>query len=132
MWRGVGLVWVVCEWQVLGDGRKPQYDQQRVVMEAVVDLCRQPSFMADLYTNYDCALDRLNLFEDVCNLLSKNAFPVNCPLSAVHLLALEGLVTVVHTLAERAGGGGGGGGGGALAVAHAPVGSPLCCVASCT
>ena len=94
--------------QVLGDGRKPQYDQQRVVLEAVVDLCRQPSFMADMYTNYDCALDGLNLFEDVCNLLSKNAFPVNCPLSAVHLLALEGLVTIVHTLAERTGDGGGG------------------------
>ena len=65
------------------------YDTQRVVMEAMVDLCRQPMFMTDLYTNYDCSLHGQNMFEDVCNLLSKNAFPVNCPLSAVHLLALE-------------------------------------------
>mmetsp|Transcript_37601 Transcript_37601/g.72072 ORF Transcript_37601/g.72072 Transcript_37601/m.72072 type:complete len:1470 (+) Transcript_37601:478-4887(+) len=91
---------------VLGDGRQQKqqiaYDQQRVVMEAIVDLCRQPSFMTEMYTNYDCSLEGLNMFEDLCALLSKNAFPVNCPLSAVHLLSLEGLVTVVHTLAERA------------------------------
>eukprot|EP00959_Pyramimonas_sp_CCMP1952_P179289 3748379-Pyramimonas_sp.AAC.1 len=42
--------------------------------------------MSDMYTNYDCSLEGPNMFEDICALLSKNAFPVNCPLSAVHLL----------------------------------------------
>jgi brefeldin A-resistance guanine nucleotide exchange factor 1 len=86
---------------VLGDGRQVAYEQQRVALEAIVDLCRQPAFMADMYANYDCSLEGGNMFEDICALLSKNAFPVNCPLSAVHLLSLEGLLAINRTVAQR-------------------------------
>jgi hypothetical protein len=40
--------------------------------------------------------------EDLSNLLSKNAFPVNAPLSALHLLSLEGLLAVIQCMADRA------------------------------
>ncbi|KAK3256646.1 hypothetical protein CYMTET_34225, partial [Cymbomonas tetramitiformis] len=85
----------------LGDGRSVQYEQQRIALECLVDLCRQPTFMVDMYTNYDCSLECSNVFEDICSLLSKNAFPVNCPLSAVHLLSLEGLLAIVCGIADR-------------------------------
>ncbi|KAL6974249.1 hypothetical protein U1Q18_028430 [Sarracenia purpurea var. burkii] len=43
----------------------------------------------------------INVFEELANLLSKSALPVNCPLSSMHLLALDGLITVILGMAER-------------------------------
>ncbi|KAG6551263.1 hypothetical protein Mapa_007189 [Marchantia paleacea] len=77
------------------------YQQQEVAMEALVDFCRQPTFMAEMYANFDCDIICSNAFEDIGNLLSKSAFPVNCPLSAMHVLALEGLLAVIHSMADR-------------------------------
>jgi brefeldin A-resistance guanine nucleotide exchange factor 1 len=77
------------------------YQQQEVALEALVDLCRQPTFMPEMYANFDCDIALSNTFEDLGNLLSKSAFPVNCPLSATHVLALEGLLAVVRSMADR-------------------------------
>ncbi|XP_010552770.1 PREDICTED: ARF guanine-nucleotide exchange factor GNL1 [Tarenaya hassleriana] len=79
------------------------YQQQEVAMEALVDLCGQRAFMAEMYANFDCDITCINVFEDVTNLLSKNAFPVNGPLSAMHILALDGLISMVQGMAERVG-----------------------------
>ncbi|KAI7754923.1 hypothetical protein M8C21_027033 [Ambrosia artemisiifolia] len=68
------------------------YQQQEVAMETLVDLCRQPGFIHEI-----------NLFEDLANLLSKSAFPVNSPLSAIHVLALEGLIAMISGMAETMG-----------------------------
>ncbi|MCO5586486.1 hypothetical protein L7F22_040426 [Adiantum nelumboides] len=78
------------------------YQQQEVAMESLVDFCRQSAFMPEMYANFDCDITCGNIFEDLGNLLSKSAFPVNCPLSAMHILALEGLIAVIHSMAERA------------------------------
>ncbi|KAG0564739.1 hypothetical protein M758_8G130600 [Ceratodon purpureus] len=77
------------------------HQQQEVAMEALVDFCRQPTFMPEMYANFDCDITLCNTFEDLGNLLSKSAFPVNCPLSAMHVLALEGILAVVHSMADR-------------------------------
>lgn len=77
------------------------YQQQEVALEALVDFCRQPTFMPEMYANFDCDTSLSNTFEDLVNLLSKNAFPVNCPLSAMHVLALEGLLAVAQSMADR-------------------------------
>ncbi|ERN01475.1 hypothetical protein AMTRI_Chr03g54850 [Amborella trichopoda] len=79
------------------------YQQQEVTMEALVDFCRQTSFMSEMYANFDCDITCTNVFEDLANLLSKSAFPVNCPLSAMHILALDGLIAVIQGMAERVG-----------------------------
>ncbi|KAG7611227.1 Sec7 domain [Arabidopsis suecica] len=79
------------------------YQQQEVAMEALVDLCRQHTFIAEVFANFDCDITCSNVFEDVSNLLSKNAFPVNGPLSAMHILALDGLISMVQGMAERVG-----------------------------
>ena len=86
----------------LGEGRGeiPQ-ESQRIALECIVDLCRQPNFVPDLYMNFDCDLERPNLFEELTALLSRNAFPVNSPLNATHLLSLEGLLAVVAGIADR-------------------------------
>lgn len=82
------------------------YQQQEVAMETLVDLCRQPNFIHEIYANYDCDISCSNLFEDLANLLSKSAFPVNSPLSAIHVLALEGLIAMIGGMAESVGDGG--------------------------
>ncbi|KAJ4825915.1 hypothetical protein Tsubulata_044969 [Turnera subulata] len=46
-----------------------------------------------------------NVFEDLANLLSRSAFPVNCPMSAMYNLALDGLIAVIQGMAERNGSG---------------------------
>ncbi|XP_010528362.1 PREDICTED: ARF guanine-nucleotide exchange factor GNL1-like [Tarenaya hassleriana] len=79
------------------------YQQQEVAMEALVDLCRQHAFMAEVYANFDCDITCANVFEDITNLLSKSAFPVNGPLSAMHILALDGLVSMAQGMGERVG-----------------------------
>ncbi|KAK8360783.1 hypothetical protein V6Z11_A04G190600 [Gossypium hirsutum] len=81
------------------------YQQQEVAMEALVDFCRQKTFMVEMYANLDCDITCRNVFEDLANLLSKSAFPVNCPLSAMHILALDGLIAVIQGMAERIGNG---------------------------
>ncbi|CAL1395026.1 unnamed protein product [Linum trigynum] len=81
------------------------YPQQEVAMEALVDFCRQKTFMVEMYANLDCDITCSNVFEELAHLLSKSAFPVNCPLSAMHILALDGLIAVIQGMAERIGNG---------------------------
>ncbi|KAF6162381.1 hypothetical protein GIB67_012529 [Kingdonia uniflora] len=81
------------------------YRQQEVAVEALVDFCRQKTFMVEMHANLDCDITCNNVFEDLSNLLSKSAFPVNCPLSTIHILALDGLITVIQGMAERIGNG---------------------------
>ncbi|KAL8471632.1 hypothetical protein ACS0TY_029041 [Phlomoides rotata] len=77
------------------------YQQQEVAMEALIDFCRQPMFVTELYANYDCDISCSNVFEGLANLLSRSAFPVNSPLSAMNTLALDGLIALVQGMAER-------------------------------
>lgn len=79
------------------------YQLQEVAMEALVDLCRQQTFMAEMYANFDCDITCINVFEDLANLLSRSAFPVNGPLSSMHIVALDGLVSMVKCMADRIG-----------------------------
>ncbi|XP_047333224.1 ARF guanine-nucleotide exchange factor GNOM [Impatiens glandulifera] len=83
------------------------YHQQEVAMEVLVDFCRQKNFMVEMYANLDCDITCGNVFEDLANLLSKSAFPVNSPLSSMHILALDGLIAVIQGMAERIGNGSG-------------------------
>ena len=53
-----------------------------------------------MYANLDCRIERSNLFESICSLLSKTAFPVNSPLGSVHLHSLEGLFSILNALSK--------------------------------
>eukprot|EP00271_Cylindrocystis_brebissonii_P013215 TRINITY_DN32894_c0_g1_i1.p1 TRINITY_DN32894_c0_g1~~TRINITY_DN32894_c0_g1_i1.p1 ORF type:complete len:1612 (+),score=297.74 TRINITY_DN32894_c0_g1_i1:164-4837(+) len=86
--------------QVQGKYGAP-YLQQEVVMEALVDFCRQPHALVEMYVNYDCDVTCNNTFEEIVNVLSKSAFPVNSPLSTLHVRALEGLIAIIQSIAER-------------------------------
>ena len=57
--------------------------------------------MAEMYAIMDCDLECSNIFEELANLLSMSAFPVNSPLSALNVLALDGLVAVIQAMEQR-------------------------------
>ncbi|KAL3525904.1 hypothetical protein ACH5RR_014276 [Cinchona calisaya] len=89
--------------RIAGSKHGSSYQQQEVAMEALVDFCRQPLFMSEMYANFDCDISCSNVLEDLANLLSKSAFPVNSRLSALNILALEGLISMIEGMAERIG-----------------------------
>ena len=66
----------------------------------MLDLCNQPGFVRDAYINMDCRIERSNLFEGVAATLSKAAFPVQRPLVSAHVLALDGLLSVMSALSR--------------------------------
>jgi brefeldin A-resistance guanine nucleotide exchange factor 1 len=57
--------------------------------------------MAEMYAIMKCDLDCSNIFEELANLLSISAFPVNSPLSALNVLALDGLVAVIQAMEQQ-------------------------------
>ncbi|XP_060728411.1 Golgi-specific brefeldin A-resistance guanine nucleotide exchange factor 1 isoform X1 [Tachysurus vachellii] len=82
---------------ITSENPKMPYEMKEMALEAIVHLWRIPSFVTELYINYDCDFYCSNLFEDLTKLLSKNAFPVSGQLYTTHLLSLEALLTVIDS-----------------------------------
>uniref|UniRef100_A0A8D0H5T6 Golgi-specific brefeldin A-resistance guanine nucleotide exchange factor 1 n=1 Tax=Sphenodon punctatus TaxID=8508 RepID=A0A8D0H5T6_SPHPU len=82
---------------ITAENPKMPYEMKEMALEAIVQLWRIPSFVTELYINYDCDYYCANLFEDLTKLLSKNAFPVSGQLYTTHLLSLEALLTVIDS-----------------------------------
>ncbi|TGZ84125.1 Sec7-domain-containing protein [Ascodesmis nigricans] len=84
-----------------GGIRRP--DAREAMVECIGALSRIPSFMVELYVNYDCNVDRADLCEDVVGLLSRNAFPDSATWSTTNVppLCLDALLGYVNFIAER-------------------------------
>ncbi|KAL3532432.1 hypothetical protein ACH5RR_005953 [Cinchona calisaya] len=74
---------------------------QEVATEAIVNFCRQPTFIIEIYVNYDCDPIFGNTFEEIGRLLCKHAFPAGGPLTSLQVQAFEGLVVIIHNIAEN-------------------------------
>ncbi|EKG16735.1 SEC7-like protein [Macrophomina phaseolina MS6] len=84
-----------------GGARKP--DAREAMVESVGALCRIPSFMVELFVNYDCEIDRSDLCMDMIGLLSRNAFPDSATWSTTNVppLCLDALLGFIQTIADR-------------------------------
>ena len=71
-----------------------------LAVQGLLDLCNQPGFVRDVYMNLDCRIVRSNLFESICATLSKAAWPANRPLASAHVLALDGLMSIMSALSK--------------------------------
>lgn len=60
---------------ITSENIKMPYEMKEVALEALVQLWRIPSFVTELYINYDCDFYCSNLFEDLTKLLSKVTRP---------------------------------------------------------
>eukprot|EP01084_Bolivina_argentea_P120608 213797_1 len=82
-------------------GHNPE--QQELALESLLEFCREPALMLDLYTNYDCDMHCTNLFEAVCRTLAMQALPVNgqIHLNTLNILGLEGVLIIIESMARR-------------------------------
>lgn len=84
-----------------GGSRKP--DAREAMVESVGALMRIPSFMVELFVNYDCEVDRSDLCVDMVGLLARNAFPDSATWSTTNVppLCLDSLLGYVQFIADR-------------------------------
>ncbi|OQR96112.1 hypothetical protein THRCLA_07373 [Thraustotheca clavata] len=87
-------------------------EQKELALESLLEFCREPALMLDLYINYDCDVHCTNLFEVLCKALARNTqvstvAPTSPDSTAppvfniLNLLALEGLLAVLESIARR-------------------------------
>ncbi|KAK3398501.1 hypothetical protein B0T20DRAFT_411273 [Sordaria brevicollis] len=84
-----------------GGARKP--DARQAMVENIGVLVRMPSFMVELFVNYDCDEDRVDLCEDLIGLLARNALPDSATWSTTSVppLCLDALLRFIQYIAER-------------------------------
>ena len=84
-----------------GGSRHPEARESMV--ESISALVRIPNFMTEIFVNYDCEVDRMDLCEDVVGLLCRNAFPDSATWSTTNVppLCLDALLGYVQSMAER-------------------------------
>ncbi|KAL4065359.1 hypothetical protein V8B97DRAFT_2022848 [Scleroderma yunnanense] len=79
-----------------------------LMLETLSQVSRHPSFMVDLYTNYDCDINCDNLFERLVEFLTKGVYPLqNSSMSEAQqlhsqFLCLDILLAFVKDMATRA------------------------------
>ncbi|TFK67907.1 Sec7-domain-containing protein [Pluteus cervinus] len=79
-------------------------------LEALSQISRYPSFMVDLFTNYDCDVNCENLFERLVNFLTQGVYPAHLSGNAelqqrnTQYLCLDLLLSFVNDMALRAAG----------------------------
>ncbi|PYH96295.1 Sec7 domain protein [Aspergillus ellipticus CBS 707.79] len=84
-----------------GGSRKPE--TREAMVESIGVLARIPSFMVELFINYDCDVDRADLCEDLIGLLSRSAFPDSATWSTTNVppLCLDALLGYVQFIYDR-------------------------------
>ncbi|KAK4146703.1 uncharacterized protein C8A04DRAFT_34608 [Dichotomopilus funicola] len=84
-----------------GGARKP--DARQAMVENIGVLARMPTFMVELFVNYDCDENRADLCEDLVGLLSRNALPDSATWSTTSVppLCLDALLRFIQFIAER-------------------------------
>ncbi|KAJ5893530.1 hypothetical protein N7495_005221 [Penicillium taxi] len=84
-----------------GGSRNPE--AREAMVESIGVLSRIPSFMVELFVNYDCEVDRADLCEDMIGLLSRNAFPDSATWSTTNVppLCLDALLGYVQFIYDR-------------------------------
>ncbi|VDN96696.1 unnamed protein product [Rodentolepis nana] len=85
------------------DNDRITYEQREMALDAVVQLFLLPGLAAEIYVNYDCDPYCSNLFDDITEMLTKNAYPSNNRLSGMNILALDALLSVVDAIDVQTG-----------------------------
>jgi brefeldin A-resistance guanine nucleotide exchange factor 1 len=87
------------------ESKQSSEEQREVVLESLLEFCREPALMQDLYLNYDCDVQCTNLFNVIATSLSRMAGDpqddATKPLNVLNRLALEGILYVIDSIARR-------------------------------
>lgn len=82
------------------ENSKCPLDRRELALECILQLCNLPHFIAEVYVNFDCQLYMSNVFENLTKVLSKNAFQMPSGLTAIHIMSLEALYSVMTTIQD--------------------------------
>lgn len=84
-----------------GGARKP--DARQAMVENLCVLARMPTFLVELFVNYDCDPNLADLCEDMVGMLSRNALPDSATWSTTSVppLCLDALLRYIQSIAER-------------------------------
>ncbi|KAK9060754.1 hypothetical protein SSX86_021460 [Deinandra increscens subsp. villosa] len=75
---------------------------QELTLEGIINFCRQPTFLVEVYINYDCDPFSYNVFEGIGKNLCKNAFlSGGTAATTLQLHAFEGLMVLIHNIADN-------------------------------
>jgi hypothetical protein len=72
----------------VGFGLAAQGESRHLLLEALASLARQPSFLVDLWVNYDCDMDCEDLFEKTVGFLTRVSLPF-CLSSSLHASSIR-------------------------------------------
>ena len=89
--------------------------REELALESLLEFCREPSLMYDLYTNYDCDEQCTNLFDAIVTSFCERTRPVEVQpaspsdissfgtrhISVLNRLAFDGVFAVLHAVAAR-------------------------------
>ncbi|RYP02601.1 hypothetical protein DL764_005727 [Monosporascus ibericus] len=84
-----------------GGARKP--DARQAMVESVGALARMPTYLVELFVNYDCDVNRGDLCQDMIGLLSRNALPDSATWSTTSVppLCLDALLGYIQFIFNR-------------------------------
>jgi hypothetical protein len=86
----------------LADSRTAPPEQKELALESLLEFCKEPSMMIDLYVNFDCDVACANLFEALCRCLCRCSVPeIGTPITSLHAIALDGILSVISSMAQR-------------------------------
>ncbi|KAL0481229.1 ArfGEF [Acrasis kona] len=91
---------IVCTHLRIADSKHSSFEHQELVLESLIELCRDQSLLTFLYKHYDCNPHSSNLFENICKFFSKN-LKESETLHTIHVLSLQGLLSIVKCVSER-------------------------------
>ncbi|KAF9398812.1 GDP/GTP exchange factor for ARF, partial [Mortierella sp. AD011] len=76
---------------------------RELLLECLGQFARAPTFMVDLWVNYDCGLDCCDLFQDMIKFLTRNSFPESTTYSASnsHMLCMDSLLLFINHMVDR-------------------------------
>jgi len=79
------------------------YYQSELAMESLLEFCREPELMHELYENYDCDVRCTNLFETLVKFLLRHVVPEeeDEQPTSLNRLALNGLTSILHAISLR-------------------------------
>ncbi|KAI8601707.1 hypothetical protein EDD21DRAFT_373786 [Dissophora ornata] len=76
---------------------------RELLLECLGQFARAPTFMVDLWVNYDCGLDCGDMFQDMIKFLTRNSFPDSTTYSASnsHMLCMDSLLLFINHMVDR-------------------------------
>ncbi|KAG0242430.1 GDP/GTP exchange factor for ARF [Actinomortierella wolfii] len=80
-----------------------QGEVRELLLECLGQFTRVPTFMVDLWVNYDCSLDSDDLFQNMVKFLTRNSYPdpTNYSASSSHMLCLDSLLLFINHMVDR-------------------------------